>query len=56
MALYKEVQAQYDSGLEIPDDITLLFSDDNFGTLRRLPFGKETKRRGRAGVSDYPSI
>jgi hypothetical protein len=50
MALYKEVQEYYDSGLQIPDDITLLFADDNFGTIRRLPFGEEVSRRGRSGV------
>jgi hypothetical protein len=51
LALYKEVQQQYESGrLEVPDDVTLLFSDDNFGTIRRLPHGKETERKGGAGV------
>lgn len=52
LALYKEVQEQYDSGsLEVPDDVTLLFSDDNFGTIRRLPRGeKERQRRGGAGL------
>ncbi|KAL4922799.1 hypothetical protein BDW62DRAFT_196803 [Aspergillus aurantiobrunneus] len=50
MALYKEVQEYYEDGLEIPDDITLLFADDNFGTVRRLPSGDEGKRKGRAGI------
>lgn len=51
LALYKEVQQQYESGrLEVPDDVTLLFADDNFGTIRRLPHGKETERKGGAGV------
>lgn len=52
LALYKEVQEQYDSGrLEVPDDVTLLFSDDNFGTVRRLPRGREeAERRGGAGL------
>lgn len=51
LALYKEVQEQYEGGgLEIPDDITLLFSDDNFGSVRRLPCGEETGRKGGAGV------
>jgi hypothetical protein len=36
-ALYKEVQAYYDHGMKVPDDVTLLFSDDNWGDLRRLP-------------------
>ena len=50
MALYKEVQEYYDNGLPIPEDITLLFADDNFGTVRRLPSGAESTRRGGAGV------
>ncbi|WP_202900484.1 glycosyl hydrolase 115 family protein [Parvularcula oceani] len=36
-ALYKEVQDYYDQGMEVPDDVTLLFADDNWGNLRRLP-------------------
>lgn len=52
LALYKEVQEYWDSGkLDVPDDVTLLFADDNFGTLRRLPFGDEVNRKGGAGVS-----
>lgn len=52
LALYKEVQELWDSGaLEVPDDVTLLFSDDNFGTIRRLPRGKEeVERKGGAGL------
>ncbi|KID92944.1 immunoglobulin I-set domain-containing protein [Metarhizium guizhouense ARSEF 977] len=49
MALYNEVQKYYDDGLEIPEDITLLFSDDNFGSLRRLPNEQEKKRPGGSG-------
>ena len=53
LALYKEVQEQYESGkLEVPDDVTLLFADDNFGTIRRLPCGNEKDRKGGAGVCD----
>ena len=36
-ALYKEVQDYYDAGMRVPDDVTLLFSDDNWGNVRRLP-------------------
>lgn len=50
IALYKEVQEYYENGLEIPEDVTLLFADDNFGTIRRLPTEAERKRRGGAGV------
>ena len=38
-ALYKEVQDYYDKGMRVPDDVTLLFSDDNWGNIRRLPVG-----------------
>jgi hypothetical protein len=50
IALYKEVQEYYENGLQIPDDVTLLFADDNFGTIRRLPTEAERTRRGGAGV------
>lgn len=56
MALYKEVQGYFDTGLEVPDDVTLLFSDDNFGTVRRLPTSKEMIRRGRAGVGSHSFV
>jgi hypothetical protein len=36
-ALYKEVQDYYDHGMRVPDDVTLLFADDNWGQIRRLP-------------------
>jgi Glycosyl hydrolase family 115/Gylcosyl hydrolase family 115 C-terminal domain len=48
-ALYKEVQDYYDQGMRVPDDVTLLFADDNWGNIRRLP-PAGTKRKGGAGV------
>lgn len=36
-ALYKEVQDYYDDGMRVPDDVTLLFCDDNWGNVRKLP-------------------
>lgn len=48
--LYKEVQAYYDRGMRVPDDITLLWSDDNWGNIRRLPLEPEYNRSGGAGV------
>jgi hypothetical protein len=36
-ALYKEVQDYFDAGMKVPDDVTLLFADDNWGNIRRLP-------------------
>lgn len=47
--LYSEVQGYYDAGMTVPDDITLLWADDNFGNLRRLPLANETSRSGGAG-------
>jgi hypothetical protein len=49
-ALYKEVQDYYDHGMQVPDDVTLLFSDDNWGQIRRLPDLGATPRRGGYGV------
>jgi hypothetical protein len=48
-ALYKEVQDYYDHGMEVPDDVTLLFADDNWGEIRRLPTSN-LGRRGGFGV------
>ncbi|KEY74128.1 hypothetical protein S7711_05377 [Stachybotrys chartarum IBT 7711] len=49
-ALYKEVVTYYNAGLNPPEDVTLLFPDDNFGNVHRLPIGNETQRRGGSGV------
>ncbi len=48
-ALYKEVQDYYDQGMQVPDDVTLLFSDDNWGNIRRLP-KLNAARRGGYGI------
>ena len=48
--LYKEVQEFYNAGLRVPDDVTLLWSDDNWGNLRRLPTARERPRAGGAGI------
>jgi len=49
-ALYKEVQDYYDRGMRVPDDVTLLFADDNWGNIRRLPAAKDRERPGGFGV------
>jgi hypothetical protein len=49
-ALYKEVQDYYDNGMRVPDDVTLLFSDDNWGNIRRLPNANDRSRPGGFGV------
>lgn len=48
--LYKEVQGYYEAGMRVPDDVILLWADDNWGNNRRLPVGNETDRSGGAGV------
>jgi hypothetical protein len=50
LAVYKEVESFYAHGMQVPDDVTLLWTDDNFGDLRRLPTAAERKRTGGAGV------
>ncbi len=49
-ALYKEVQGYYERGMRVPDDVTLLWCDDNWGNLRRLPTPAEQRRPGGAGI------
>ncbi|HKE96192.1 MAG TPA: glycosyl hydrolase 115 family protein [Povalibacter sp.] len=49
-ALYKEVQGYYERGMRVPDDVTLLWCDDNWGNIRRLPTPAERGRAGGAGV------
>lgn len=49
-ALDKEVQGYYESGMTVPDDITLLWVDDNWGNVRRFPLESERNRTGGAGV------
>ncbi len=47
---YHELQEAYDSGLKVPDDVTLMWADDNYGYLRRLSGPAEQARSGGAGV------
>jgi hypothetical protein len=49
-ALYKEVQMYYEKGMRVPDDVTLLWCDDNWGNIRRLPTPEERNRAGGAGI------
>ena len=49
-ALYKEVQDYYDEGMRVPDDVILLFADDNWGQIRRLPDPSAAPRAGGYGV------
>ncbi|WP_153002747.1 glycosyl hydrolase 115 family protein [Sphingomonas endophytica] len=47
---YHELQEAYDAGLTVPDDVTLMWTDDNYGWLRRLSTPAEQRRAGGAGV------
>ncbi len=47
---YKEVLPIYDAGLAVPDDVTIVWVDDNFGYIRRLGAPQERKRSGGAGI------
>jgi hypothetical protein len=48
--LYKEVQEYYKAGMRVPDDVTLLWAEDNWGNIRRVPSAEERKRSGGAGI------
>jgi hypothetical protein len=47
---YKEVLEVYDNGLDLPEDITLVWCDDNYGYLTRLSNAEEQKRSGGGGI------
>lgn len=49
-AIYKEVQDYYDKGMRVPDDVTLLFCDDNWGNIRKLPNLNDKPRQGGYGI------
>jgi hypothetical protein len=52
---YKEVLNYYQSGLKLPEDISLVWTDDNYGYIRQLSNPKEQKRSGGAGVYYHTS-
>lgn len=47
---YKEVLELYDHGLEVPEDLTLIWANDNYGHIRRYPSDKEKARKGGNGI------
>jgi hypothetical protein len=49
-ALYKEVQDYYDEGMKVPDDVILLFCDDNWGNVRKLPDLSKPLHKGGYGM------
>jgi Glycosyl hydrolase family 115/Gylcosyl hydrolase family 115 C-terminal domain len=48
--LYKEVQRYWDKGLRAPDDVTVVFTDDNWGNMRKLPDQALPARGGGYGM------
>ena len=49
-AIFTEVQRYYDAGFTVPDDVTLLFCDNNWGYIRRTGPEKEQTRKGGMGM------
>lgn len=47
---YKEVLDIYNAGLQIPDDVTLMWCDDNYGYIRHFPTAEERARKGGNGI------
>ena len=47
---YKEVLEIYENGLRVPDDVMLMWCDDNYGYLTRLPDAQQQQRKGGGGV------
>ncbi|TKG92905.1 hypothetical protein EYV94_18205 [Puteibacter caeruleilacunae] len=52
---YKEVLKYYQAGMELPDDVTLVWTDDNYGYIRQLSDPIEQKRKGGAGIYYHTS-
>ncbi|MDE7085692.1 MAG: glycosyl hydrolase 115 family protein, partial [Prevotella sp.] len=49
-AIFTEVQRYYDAGFTVPDDVTLLLCDNNWGYIRRKGREHERKRKGGLGL------
>lgn len=49
-SIFTEVQRYYDAGFTVPDDVTLLFCDNNWGYIRRKGTAEERKRKGGLGL------
>lgn len=47
---YKEVMDIYERGLKVPEHVTLVWPDDNFGYMKRLSNQDEQRRKGGSGV------
>lgn len=47
---YKEVLELYNAGVQVPEDVTLIWPDDNHGNMRQLPNETEQRREGGNGI------
>ena len=52
---YKEALDLYEKGLQVPDEVTLVWVDDNYGYMKRVSNPEEQKRKGGAGVYYHTS-
>jgi len=52
---YKEVLDVYNMGLQVPDDVTLMWTDDNYGYIRHFPSSTERARKGGNGIYNHIS-
>ena len=52
---YKEALDLYEKGLQVPDEVTLVWVDDNYGYMKRVSNPQEQKRRGGSGVYYHTS-
>ena len=55
ITLYKEVLDIYNNGLKVPDDVTIIWPDDNYGYIAMLPNNEEQKRTGGSGIYYHAS-
>lgn len=47
---YKEVLSLYQAGMKLPDDVTIVWADDNYGYIRQVSDEQEQRRSGGSGV------
>lgn len=47
---YKEVLDVYHAGLQVPEDVCLVWCDDNYGMVRHFPTAEERARKGGNGI------
>lgn len=52
---YKEVLDVYNDGLQVPDEVTLMWCDDNYGYIHHFPTAVERARSGGNGVYYHAS-